>query len=224
MNKGKLREMILAECGCMAREVELPGHLTAAMPMLDILGYGNVDGAPPRRDHEGHTKYEDSDEYEESSMIKGNLYNMAKQAQELHDAIEDGDDLPEWVQEKIAVASEMIDVIYDYLGAEMARSDMHEGKKPWYMKRRRNMKKTSETAWYDIPKHKAKRPKGMSKKKVNESQPGAKRPPQATDIDPGPEDEGKYYSGAGKIDDVDVDGNVNLPKKMKEFDIYRDYR
>lgn len=165
MNREKLRKMILAECGCMARDIELPGHMAAAMPMLDILGYGNVDGAPPRRDQEGHTKYEDSDEYEESSMIKGNLYNLTTQAQELHDAIEDGDDLPEWVQEKIAVASEMIDVIYDYLNAEEARSDMHEGKKPWYMKRRRNMKKTSETAWYDIPKHKVKRPKGLSKKK-----------------------------------------------------------
>jgi len=155
MNKKVLREMILRECGCMAREVELPGHISAALPMLDILGYGHMDGAAPHEDERGHMTFEDSDEYEESSMIKGNLYNMAQQAQELHDVLGDGDDLPEWVQEKIAVASEMIDVIYDYLNAETARGDMHEAKKPWYMKKRRNMKKTNESEWYDIPKKKS---------------------------------------------------------------------
>jgi hypothetical protein len=130
--------------------------------MLDILGYGgHEDGAAPMMKHGGGMRFEDSDSYEESSMIKNNLYNLASQAQELHDAMEDGDELPEWVQEKIAVASEMIDVIYDYLHAEGARSDMHEARKPWYMKKRRNMKRTNESEWYDIPKPK----KGKSVKK-----------------------------------------------------------
>lgn len=172
MERKALREMILQECGCMAREVEMPGHLASAIPMLDILGYG--EGSPvamksmkPRAGHPGRDydeddgiEYEDSDEYEESGMIRNNLYTMAHQAKDLHDAIEDGDDLPEWVQEKIAVAAEMIDVIYDYLAAESAH--MHEAKKPWYMKKRKNMKKTQETAWYDIPKRK--NGKGSKKK------------------------------------------------------------
>jgi len=34
---------------------------------------------------------------------------------------------------------------------------MHEGKKPWYMKKRKNMKKTNESEWYDIKKTKAKK-------------------------------------------------------------------
>lgn len=162
MNRKTLRELIINECGCMARDGELPGHISAAMPMLDILGYGNLDGEPAHYDAKGHVEFEDSDEYEESSMIKNNLITIASQAQELVEEIGDGDDLPEWVQEKIAVASEMIDVIYDYLHAEMIRSGMREGKKPWYMKKRRNMKKTSETSWYDIPKQKSKK---VSKKK-----------------------------------------------------------
>ena len=164
MNRNELRKMIIAECGCMAREGEMPNALAAAMPMLDILGYGGDGpaamkmksprpGAPSRDfDHDGGIEYEDSDEYEESSMIRNNLYTMSQQAQELHDVLEDGDDLPEWVQEKIAVAAEMIDVIYDYLAAESAH--MHEAKKAWYMKKRRNMKKTNEAEWYDIPKKK----------------------------------------------------------------------
>lgn len=152
MDRKKLHEMILAECGCMAREVEMPGHIAAAMPMLDILGYGHADGAAPVVKPSGGMRFEDSDSHEESSMIKNNLYNLVSNAQELHDALEDGDDLPEWVQEKIAVAEAMIDAVYDYLHAETARADMHEAKKAWYMKKRRNMKKTNESEWYDIPK------------------------------------------------------------------------
>lgn len=166
MNKKLLREMILKECGCMAREVELPAAMSAAMPMLNILGYGHDDGDYDDDDHDmmSHEtddgiRYEDSDEYEESGMIKNNLHNIAKHAKAMHDAIESGDDLPEWVQEKIAVANAMMATIYDYLDAESAH--MHEGKKPWYMKKRRNMKKTNESEWYDIPKKKAR----SSKKK-----------------------------------------------------------
>ena len=166
MDKKLLREMILRECGCMAREGELPAVMGAAMPMLDVLGFGSDMGRDMGRDmgHDmGHDmqshetgdgiQYEDSDEYEESGMIKNNLYNIAKQAQSLHDAVEDGDDLPEWVQEKIAVVNSMMATIYGYLDAESAH--MHEGKKPWYMKKRKNMKKTIENAWYDIPKRKS---------------------------------------------------------------------
>jgi hypothetical protein len=83
-------------------------------------------------------------------MIKNNLHNIAKHAKALHDALESGDDLPEWVQEKVAVANAMMSTIYDYLDAESAHMD--EGKKPWYMKKRRNMKKANESEWYDIPK------------------------------------------------------------------------
>lgn len=146
----------------MAREGQLPSALAAAMPMLDILGYGShEDGAAPVMKRGGGMRFEDSDVREESSMIKNNLYNLASQAQELHDAMEDEDDLPEWVQEKIAVANAMVDAVYDYLHAETARGGMHEARKAWYMKKRRNMKKTNESEWYDIPKPK----KGKSVKK-----------------------------------------------------------
>jgi len=135
----------------MAREAELPASMGAMFPMLDVLGMGGeAPQAMMTKQKPDGIQYEDSDDYEESGMIKNNLHNIAQQAKDLHDAIEDGDDLPEWVQEKIAVATEMMDVIYDYLNAESAH--MHEGKKPWYMKKRKNMKKSNESEWYDIPK------------------------------------------------------------------------
>ena len=151
--------MILAECGCMAREGQLPSAMAAAMPMLDILGYGHEDSAAPVMKRGGGMRFEDSDNREESSMIKNNLYNLMSQSQELHDVLEDHDELPEWVQEKIAVAGAMVDAVYDYLHAETARTDMHEARKPWYMKKRKNMKKTEESQWYDIPKPSKKRSK-----------------------------------------------------------------
>lgn len=159
MDKRLLQRLILEECGCMARNSEIPASMAAAMPMLSILGYGGMGGmgSMSHESEDGHSSFEDSDDYEESSMIKGNLYNMAQQAQEIHDIVEEGDDLPEWVQEKIAVASEMLDVIYDYLHAEIGQDEMREGKKPWYMKKRKNMKKTNESEWYDIKKTKAKK-------------------------------------------------------------------
>lgn len=72
----------------------------------------------PDQNSLGGYSFEDSNEYEEAGMIKSNLGSIASKAQSLHDMIGDSDDLPEWVQEKIAVADEMIDTISDYLSYE----------------------------------------------------------------------------------------------------------
>jgi hypothetical protein len=154
MDKRALRAMILNECGCMAREGELPNAIAAVMPMLDVLGYGHTDGAHPMMASDGSMTFEDSDENEESSMIRSNLHNLAMQSKMLRDMVQDGDDLPEWVQEKIAVASDMIDTIYDYINGELGDEGLYEARKPWYMKKRRNMKKTNESEWYDVPRKK----------------------------------------------------------------------
>ena len=69
----------------------------------------------------GGLSFEDSDPHEEAGMIKSNLSSIAKKAQSLHDMVGDADDLPEWVQEKIAVTDEMIDTIKDYLEYEYKR-------------------------------------------------------------------------------------------------------
>lgn len=79
-------------------------------------------------DEEGNFDYEDSNVYEETGMIKSNLFMMSKKSLELHDGIGDRDDLPEWVQEKIAVASYMIDTVHDYLMYEMEKDNLQEKK------------------------------------------------------------------------------------------------
>ena len=63
---------------------------------------------------------------QESDMIRSNLFIMAKKANAMHDEIRSGDDLPEWVQEKIAVAGSMIDSVYDYLDYEYNKFNQPE--------------------------------------------------------------------------------------------------
>jgi hypothetical protein len=86
-----LKEMILRECGCQDQD--------------DMRGSDGV-------------KFYNNGPEEESGMIKSNLYTMSRQAKEIHDMIGMNDDLDEWVQEKIAVASSMLDSVYDYIGYE----------------------------------------------------------------------------------------------------------
>lgn len=88
------------------------------MAGLGPLSDEEVSGYHPEQNDMGGLSFEDSGSGEESGMIKSNLQSIASKAQSLHDKIGHTDDLPEWVQEKIAVADEMIDTIYDYLGYE----------------------------------------------------------------------------------------------------------
>ena len=95
-----LKEIILHECACQDQE--------------DM--------------HASHgVKFHNNGPEEESGMIKSNLYTMSKQAQEMHDMIGMNDDLDEWVQEKIAVASSMLDSVYDYIGYEYKSMSGEDG-------------------------------------------------------------------------------------------------
>tara|TARA_B100002019_G_scaffold287750_1_gene300248 strand:- start:8325 stop:8642 length:318 start_codon:yes stop_codon:yes gene_type:complete len=56
---------------------------------------------------------------EEGGMAKSQLYNLAKYAIMLHDALDDEDQLEAWVQSKITIASEYIGKVKHYLEYEM---------------------------------------------------------------------------------------------------------
>lgn len=63
---------------------------------------------------------------DESGMIRSNLFTVGKKAYELHDMVGSHDDLPEWVQEKIAVIDSMMGSVYDYLVYEYHRFNQPE--------------------------------------------------------------------------------------------------
>lgn len=59
----------------------------------------------------------------EGRMSKAALDKLARYSQSLHDKIRDDDDLPEWVQSKIAVSAENIGKVYHYLDYKMRRME-----------------------------------------------------------------------------------------------------
>lgn len=59
-------------------------------------------------------------EYEqEGYMAKSQLFKVGEYAMKLHDMIQGDDDLPEWMQYKIAVMSQMIGDVYHALDYDM---------------------------------------------------------------------------------------------------------
>lgn len=115
--QGPLRKALI-ECGC--QDAEEP-EMSFPFPAPQMSSYHPVET-------DDGLQFEDSDAYEESGMIKSNLYSITTKAQSLHDMVEDGDDLPEWVQEKIAVCDEYMDVIQDYLKYEYKTTGGHLGR------------------------------------------------------------------------------------------------
>lgn len=54
-------------------------------------------------------------EDEKLYMIKKNLFTVAKEAAQMYEEVDSGEEVPEWCQEKLAVAANMIDTVYEYL-------------------------------------------------------------------------------------------------------------
>jgi hypothetical protein len=59
----------------------------------------------------------------EGRMTKSQLDTIARYAQSLHDKLMDDDDLPEWVQSKVAVAANSMDKVYHYLDYKIRRME-----------------------------------------------------------------------------------------------------
>ena len=71
----------------------------------------------------GQTESKDPNEYDqEGDMAKGQLKTMIDAAQELHDTLQDDENLPEWVQSKITKATDYIDSVRDYLKSQKNES------------------------------------------------------------------------------------------------------
>jgi len=100
----------------------------AVDPMLDtlqdvLLGdddsmypYEHTDDDGRMMDY-GHTK---SDSHE-GRMTRAKLHRMGKMAQSFHDRLEDGDDLPEWVQDKVTTAEDRLRSAYEYIDYKLHR-------------------------------------------------------------------------------------------------------
>jgi hypothetical protein len=72
--------------------------------------------------HDSNSESEFDPEYDdEAGMAQTNLVTVARAAQGLLDTIDDRENLPEWVQEKIAKAEMMLVSAWDYLKSQEAQ-------------------------------------------------------------------------------------------------------
>jgi len=60
----------------------------------------------------------------EGKKVRQGLYHIMKDSLELYDMLEDGDDLPEWVESKIATARDRISSAVDYMDYRINRNVM----------------------------------------------------------------------------------------------------
>jgi len=66
----------------------------------------------------------DNQEYnDEAGMADNNLETLRRAVEGIDDVISKGDNLPEWCQEKIAVAKSMLVAVWDYMRSEEQRGD-----------------------------------------------------------------------------------------------------
>lgn len=56
---------------------------------------------------------------EEGKRIKSNIFQLIKNANSLKDLINDTDDLPQWVHEKISTASDRVQSVFNYLDSKI---------------------------------------------------------------------------------------------------------
>jgi hypothetical protein len=95
------------------------------------IGNGYIEVDIPLNDYpEEHTSSDgrmfdygsDKSDSHEGRMTKAKLFRLAQMAQSLHDRMEDGDDLPEWVQDKITTSEDRISSAHDYIDYKIRRT------------------------------------------------------------------------------------------------------
>ena len=67
-------------------------------------------------------RYLDYDMPEEGLHAKGHLFHAAADAKKLHDILEDGDTIPSWCLEYIALSRHSISIVHDYLSYKINRN------------------------------------------------------------------------------------------------------
>jgi hypothetical protein len=119
--QGDNRTLILIKNGEIAGAYDVNDKLVALesvmgkMPKMEAMP--KMEGAPEEHHHD--EEHKDEGEYDqEGDMAKSDLQIMADAALELHDMLQDEENLPEWVQAKITLATDYIDTARDYMKAK----------------------------------------------------------------------------------------------------------
>ena len=83
-------------------------------PVVSAESLGNI-----KMNEKYNPEYDD-----EAGMADNNLQTLARAVEGIDDLIQTGDNLPEWCQEKIAVAKSMLVAVWDYMYSEEASDEV----------------------------------------------------------------------------------------------------
>ena len=131
-----IRQIIMEHsCACEEMGMELPEPGVAypieieeiiVDPIMDMITQSGDSYPETHLDDDGrmfdygHTK---SDSHE-GRMVKAKLFRMGKMAQSFHDRLEDGDDLPQWVNDKVTTAEDRLRSAFEYMDYKLHRNKM----------------------------------------------------------------------------------------------------
>lgn len=126
-----IQEVILECCDMVhSPAVSIDIDQGAVDPILDMIdsvisttsepfakSHSNDDG---RMFDYGHTKSDSR----EGRMTRSKLFRMGKMAQSFHDKLEDDDDLPQWVNDKVTTAEDRLRSAFEYMDYKLHRNKM----------------------------------------------------------------------------------------------------
>ena len=116
-----IRKIILEHaCDCAITDVEED----IVEPIVDMIVAPSYPAVHAQEDGRmfdyGHTK---SDSHE-GRMTRAKLFRMGKMAQSFHDRLDDGDDLPQWVNDKVTTAEDRLRSAFEYMDYKLHRNKM----------------------------------------------------------------------------------------------------
>ena len=100
-----IRRIIIESCGCSANKDAGIGDV------LDSIADAIVDEPSGRMLDYGSSKSDSG----EGKMTKAKLFRLSQMSQRLHDILEDEDDLPGWVNDKVTTAEDRLKSAHDYI-------------------------------------------------------------------------------------------------------------
>ena len=110
-------------------------------------------------------KYDEGEYDQEGDMAKSDLRSIIANAKELHDMIDDAENLPEWCQSKITLAEDYISTVANYMAAEMNESSSARVRLAMAMKRAQEQREREERAGAALLKPK---PKNEAVERIDE--------------------------------------------------------
>lgn len=92
----------------------------------------------------------DAEYDDEAGMADNNLETLSRAVQGIDDLINTGDNLPEWCQEKIAVAKSMLVAVWDYMASEEQANEMYETLERFVETLAESHNTDADTVWADF--------------------------------------------------------------------------